>query len=266
MLLMEGPEVAKLYVDPAVRNFRDVDLIVPNAPDTQRRLLSAGFVETGDPKLFENIHHLRPLLWPGLPLLLEVHHRPKWSIRCATGGRRVDGGRGAEPLGRGRRAHTLAGAPRRHGGGARLGSSAALAATGPDRRGPARGRGRNARARKVAGSWAFKRYGPPPRVPSTRFSARGGDPRRSRSGHDIFPPRASRPFSSRTFRTRCRRCGGCPARIAIAAAAGAVGADLRPEEGEGWPAKLTRSRAALANAFVRKSKHDEALDAARGGS
>ena len=56
-----------------------------------------------------------------------------------------------------------------------------------------------------------------------------------------------------------------PGGRAIAAAAGAVGADLVPEDDEGWPAKLARTRVALANAFVRKSKHDEALDAARGG-
>ena len=52
---------------------------------------------------------------------------------------------------------------------------------------------------------------------------------------------------------------------AISTAATAFGADLVPQEGETWGSKLSRTRASLANAFVRKSQHDEALDAARGG-
>ena len=78
LLLVKGPEVARLYPDPALRSFRDLDILVPDAPATQRQLLAAGFQETGDPRLYEQIHHLRPLFWPGLPLLVEVHSSPKW--------------------------------------------------------------------------------------------------------------------------------------------------------------------------------------------
>ena len=53
LLLVKGPEVARLYPDPALRCFRDLDILVPDAPATQRQLLAAGFQETGDPSLYE---------------------------------------------------------------------------------------------------------------------------------------------------------------------------------------------------------------------
>ena len=41
-------------------------------------MVEAGFEPTGDPELYIGIHHLRPLVLPGLPLVVEVHHDPKW--------------------------------------------------------------------------------------------------------------------------------------------------------------------------------------------
>jgi Uncharacterised nucleotidyltransferase len=78
LLLFKGPEVAARYPDPALRVFRDVDLIAANPGEAQRALLAAGFQEVGDPELYRDIHHLRPLRWPGLPLVVELHSRPKW--------------------------------------------------------------------------------------------------------------------------------------------------------------------------------------------
>ena len=78
LLLFKGPEVAARYPDPALRMFRDVDLITPDATEAQRALLAAGFEEVGDPDLYRDIHHLRPLKWPGLPLVVELHSQPKW--------------------------------------------------------------------------------------------------------------------------------------------------------------------------------------------
>lgn len=78
LLLFKGPEVAARYPDPALRMFRDVDLITPDAAGAQRGLLAAGFEEVGDPDLYRDIHHLRPLKWPGLPLVVELHSEPKW--------------------------------------------------------------------------------------------------------------------------------------------------------------------------------------------
>ncbi len=78
MILHKGPEVAAHYPDPILRDFGDVDLIVRNAEEVQRALIAAGFEEIGDPALYVDIQHLRPLRWPELPLRVEIHSRPKW--------------------------------------------------------------------------------------------------------------------------------------------------------------------------------------------
>lgn len=75
---LKGMEVARRYPDPALRAFGDVDLLVGDAPAAQAALLEAGFKEVGDPRLYEDIHHLRPLRWRDLPLVIEIHSRPKW--------------------------------------------------------------------------------------------------------------------------------------------------------------------------------------------
>lgn len=78
VLLMKGPEVAAHYPDPLGRRYRDLDLLVPDAAAAWESLVDAGFEPTGDPALYVGIHHLRPLLAPGLPLMVEIHHEPKW--------------------------------------------------------------------------------------------------------------------------------------------------------------------------------------------
>jgi hypothetical protein len=78
MATYKGLVVAGLYPDPATRLFGDIDLLVPDAAQAQKALLAAGFEEVGDPELFIDIHHLRPLMWPGLSVPIELHHQPKW--------------------------------------------------------------------------------------------------------------------------------------------------------------------------------------------
>lgn len=75
---LKGFDVAAHYPDPALRPFGDLDLLVLDAPAAQASLIAAGFVEVGDPAAYADIHHLRPLRWPGLPLVVEIHSRPKW--------------------------------------------------------------------------------------------------------------------------------------------------------------------------------------------
>ncbi|MGN6872150.1 MAG: nucleotidyltransferase family protein [Solirubrobacteraceae bacterium] len=77
IMLMKGAEVAACYLDPATRYFRDLDIVVDDPRAVQRALIACGFVEGGRPEAFEDIHHLRPLVWPGIPLIVEVHHKPK---------------------------------------------------------------------------------------------------------------------------------------------------------------------------------------------
>ena len=78
LLILKGPEVARHYPDHALREYGDVDLLADDAPRAQASLLKAGFRELGDPARYRDIHHLRPLAWPGLPVVLELHSRPKW--------------------------------------------------------------------------------------------------------------------------------------------------------------------------------------------
>src|SRR4051794_16853354 len=77
-VLVKGPEVAAFYPDPALRCYWDVDLLVTDAQEAQRALLSAGFEPIGDASLYLDIHHLRPVRPPGLLLAVEVHSAPKW--------------------------------------------------------------------------------------------------------------------------------------------------------------------------------------------
>jgi Uncharacterised nucleotidyltransferase len=77
IVLVKGPELARRYPGGA-RGFGDLDLISHDAAQLQRALIGAGFVEINDPDLYIDIHHLRPLVWPALPLKIELHTRPKW--------------------------------------------------------------------------------------------------------------------------------------------------------------------------------------------
>jgi hypothetical protein len=73
LVLMKGPEAAARYPDPALRPFIDLDLLVDDAGAAWRALRGYGFEEVGDPTKYKDIHHLRPLAWPGLPLAIELH-------------------------------------------------------------------------------------------------------------------------------------------------------------------------------------------------
>jgi hypothetical protein len=77
-IVVKGPVVAARYPDPALRPFSDLDLIVPDAAELQSALVGAGFREVGNPEIYLDIHHLRPLWSAGLPLVLELHTAPKW--------------------------------------------------------------------------------------------------------------------------------------------------------------------------------------------
>lgn len=78
LVVFKGPELALRYRDPLTRPFGDLDILTSDAPRLQAELIAAGFREIGDPKLFVEIHHLRPLQLPTLPLVLEIHSQPKW--------------------------------------------------------------------------------------------------------------------------------------------------------------------------------------------
>jgi hypothetical protein len=78
IVLFKGPLVSRGYPG-GLRSSVDLDLIVEDAPAAQRDFVRAGFLEIDEPELYEDIHHLRPLRWPALPILnIELHSRAKW--------------------------------------------------------------------------------------------------------------------------------------------------------------------------------------------
>jgi hypothetical protein len=84
LLLIKGPEIAALYPSPEARGFSDLDLLADDAGVAHAALVRAGFEPVGDPELYLDIHHLRPLVWGELPLPVEIHSRPKWLARLPS--------------------------------------------------------------------------------------------------------------------------------------------------------------------------------------
>jgi hypothetical protein len=78
LLLLKGAEAAASYRDPFLRPFKDLDLLVPDAGAAQKALVASGFKPVGNPDLYLEIHHERPLWLPGQPLMVEIHREPKW--------------------------------------------------------------------------------------------------------------------------------------------------------------------------------------------
>ncbi|MGH2716768.1 MAG: nucleotidyltransferase family protein, partial [Thermoleophilaceae bacterium] len=256
LLLVKGPEVARHYPDPSLRDFRDVDLIVRDSAATQRQLLAAGFEEVGEPWVYEGIHHLRPLHWPGLPLVVEVHHSPKWldhvepptagSLLCA-GVRRPDG--------------LLVPPPAHH--------ALVLAAHGWAHRPLTRVRdlldvalvalaANPAEVDRLAGAWGVRRMW---RTTARAIGAVLGAGRRPVSvavwARHLEDARERTVLESHLQRS-LSDLWGLPRNRLLAAGDGVRGI-LAPEDGEGWPDKLARTRAAIGNAFTPKSQHDRML-------
>jgi hypothetical protein len=80
LVLLKGPEVARFY--PAnSRRFSDIDLLTPDAKAVFRSLIDAGFVESPDEEEAPTAaghHHLPALVWPTIPLSVELHTRFNW--------------------------------------------------------------------------------------------------------------------------------------------------------------------------------------------
>jgi hypothetical protein len=78
LLLLKGPEAAVAYPDPRLRPYGDLDLLVSDSLSAERALIAAGFESVGDRRRYDGLHHLPPLRLPGLPVVVELHHAPKW--------------------------------------------------------------------------------------------------------------------------------------------------------------------------------------------
>lgn len=94
LMLMKGPEVAARYPHPGDRLFRDLDLLADDVAGAQRALIGAGFKQVADPAEYVDAQHLCPLIWPGIPLIIELHrhlNQPAW-LPCVPAEELLTGG------------------------------------------------------------------------------------------------------------------------------------------------------------------------------
>lgn len=257
IIVMKGPEAAAHWPQPRMRPWKDLDLLVEDAEAVQAALLAAGFVEVGDPELYEDIHHLRPLALPELPLSIEVHMRPKWPTAtppsfaelAAAGVPSSFGLPGVLAPCPAHHAVLLAAHAWEHDPLSRLGGlvdvAAVTSAAGEDA------------AAAVAREWGVSRL--------WTATWRAVEDIFGEDADDCRPPiwrRHLHEARERTvFEVHVERLVGpvaaAPLPTVPSAAARAVVNTLRPGPDEGWGEKLTRSRRAMRNASLRRSDHLE---------
>jgi hypothetical protein len=85
LLILKGPELTRVYPDGA-RRLGDLDLLAGEPERAQAALLAAGFREKPQ-RLHPDYtvhHHLHPLVWPGIPVPVEIHRRVAWPRGLAS--------------------------------------------------------------------------------------------------------------------------------------------------------------------------------------
>lgn len=264
-VLVKGPEVAALYPAPALRNYWDLDLLVGDAEEAQNALLAAGFEAVGDPDLYVDIHHLRPLRPPGLVLAVELHTTPKWldgrmapavSELLAASIPRDEGPGGIRRLPPEQHALLLAAHSWAHEPLRRLRDllDIALVAAAAD----------PAETARLARSWGIERLWRTTRSvlagledgrttpPLHCFWARNLVTARERTVLESHGERLTSDFSALPVAAAVRRL---PRNLLR---------DLRPEDAEPWREKFERTALALRNARRPRSQHDSELDGRKG--
>jgi hypothetical protein len=259
LMLLKGPEAAARYPAPGLRGFRDLDLLVPDAARVQRELLAAGFVEVGAPELYEDIHHLRPLALPGLPLAIEIHDRPKWverlepppasallelAVPCSLG---VDGVSALPPAPHALvlAVHGWAHEPLRR---ARDLLDVALTAATADA----------AELDALARAWGLRRLWRSTETACAALSEGGA----LRGPARLWASSLTRARERTVLETHLRRClagfSYLPPGAALAELGRALVDEVRPRD-EPWRAKVVRSARAFRDAGRRRSEHDAAV-------
>lgn len=261
LLVLKGPAVASRYPDPVLRPFTDVDVLVHDAPATWEELVSDGFFEVGPEEKYLGIHHLRPLAFGALPLVVELHSAPKWIDGAAPptvaelfsmavpAALPVEGFLALAPGPHAlvMAAHAWAHAPLRRVLDL-LDVEVLLADTGA-----------RADAHRLAGSWAMSR------VWRTTVEAAdavlGGGPVPLSLHTWARNVRLARDRSVLEHHLERWLSGWweLPPQCALRRTAVQIGRDLRPNPGEDWRTKLGRSARAANRAFVGRAEHDHAL-------
>lgn len=262
LVLHKGPEVGLDYPDPGLRPYRDLDLLVDDAPAAQAALLAAGFGEVGDPALYEDIHHLRPLAWPGLPLAIELHSRPKWPDAVpgpAVAELLADavpsrlGIAGIETLAPAQHAVLLAAHAWAHEPLARVGHLVDVAAT--------LARAQDGEAAAIARAWGCARM-----WRSSEAAVRAVVHGEGASAATLWGRHLRGARERTVLELHLQRWLGpawaLPRRRNIpAGVAGALRDDLRLERDEAWRTKIARFGLAVAHAGVSRTEHDLVLEA-----
>ena len=261
LVLMKGPELAARYPDPALRPFRDLDLLVADAGHAQAELMAAGFEPVGVATRYEGIHHLQPLRWPGMPLVLEVHDSPKWidglpaaptselleaAVPSATG---VDGILALPPEHHALvvTAHSWAHVPL-----SRLLHLVDVAALLDEVDA--------GHAAELARRWGLERVWETTLAVTESMLAARGDPWAVRLwARNVRAVRERTVLESHLERWLAVYWA-LPPRQATGQMAYRLGRELRPRRGESRSTQLRRTAHALQNAFVRQSDHHRSLD------
>ena len=260
LMLMKGPEIASHYPVPSDRPFRDLDLIADDAPAAQRALTTAGFVEAAAPASYATHQHLCPLMWPGIPLAVEIHRRPNhpaWldppcaerlfrlAVPSATG---IDGVLAPEPA-----AHALLLVAHAwtHEPLGRIGDlldvAAALAAADRER------------AAALSREWGWDRMW---RTTLAATEAVLGQRPRG-VALSAWTRHLSGPRERRVVEAHIARFGAPASSLPLAEVPGALVRVLKdtvaPGKEEGWRTQARRSYLAIAHAFKKTSDHERSL-------
>ena len=260
LMLMKGAEVAAHYRHPSDRYYSDLDLLAEDAPAAQHALIDAGFIQCGDPADYEHTQHLCPLVWPGIPLFIELHRHPNspaWlpkppldeifehSVSSATG---VAGLLAPDPAAHALLlvAHSWAEAPL-----GRLTDLIDVAASlGDDRRSV---------ADDLALRWGWDGM--------WRVAASAGDAVLGSSGW----PASLNVWARHLMRARDRTVlenhlariaaptSALPVSLALVGLVNGLKVTARRQRDEPWSHKVHRARLAVAHAFMESSTHDRAL-------
>lgn len=260
ILLLKGPEVASRYPDQALRRFRDLDLLVDDAERAYKALLAAGFEPVGDPALYVDIHHLRPLWRPGLPVPIELHSRPKWIddvpaptardlFAVAVESRAGVGG--VLTLPPAHHAVTLAAHSWAHEPLRRLRDVIDIAAMVAE--------GDRAEADAVARTWGVERLWTTTVRAIDAVLHDGPQPWMLRVWARNLPRARERTVLESHLERWLSNFAVLPTGRALRELSSVIRDEIRPEAGETWAQKLARTRTAFRNAYVRRSEHDEEL-------
>jgi Uncharacterised nucleotidyltransferase len=260
LLLFKGPEAAARYPDPALRQFKDLDLLVPDADAVQQALIAAGFQPIGEPSLYVGIHHLRPLALRGFPLAIEVHSQPKWPANLrppsteelyASAGPTILGVRGMLAPSPAHHALLLAGHSWAHEPLRRLRDLVDIAAMiqGLD----------HFELSRLAMAWKVERLWATTVAAIAALFYKGRFPLALRLWARNLLKARERTVLENHLERILSNFWILPAPDALGELVSILAQEVRPAPGEGWADKRSRSGRALRNALRRRSEHEAAL-------